>query len=327
MRVYLKRPTKGRKRGKSLYLWIVAAGVLLSVSLLYAGVNPPKGRGFESPTKAVSELLKAVRELDVQKTLEILGPDARDIIFSGDKVQARAGVKKFLEKFDEKHKIEYVGPRKDKAVLYLGKEEWPYPIPLVRVGEKWYFDTAAGREEIINRRIGANELMAIKVLEAYVEAQLEYASKDRDGDGILEFAQKIVSDKGKKNGLYWPTKPGEEMSPFGPLIAKAAAEGYRKGSGKPQPYHGYYFKILTRQGKHAPGGAYDYVVDGNMILGFGMIAYPAKYGVSGIMTFAVNQNGVIYEIDLGPQTADIVNHKVAFDPTKKWRKVKERYLK
>jgi len=162
------------------------------------------------------------------------------------------------------------------------------------------------------------------VLLAYVNAQLEYASRDRDGDGILEYAQKIRSDPGKKNGLYWPVKPGEEPSPFGPMIAQAAAEGYQ-ASDQPQPYHGYYFKIITRQGKNAPGGAYDYIVNGNMILGFGMIAWPARYGVSGIMTFAVNQEGVIYQCDLGEKTSEIIQKMVKYNPDEHvWRKVSQR---
>jgi len=294
-----------------------------------AGANTstlqPKGQGFKSPQKAVSALIAAVQKLDVEQTLKILGPDAKDIIFSGDKVQLKKGVVKFLRKYGEKHKIEFLKP--GKAVLYLGKEEWPYPVPIINIKNKWYFDTHAGREEIINRRIGANELMAIKVLEAYVEAQLKYAAKDRDGDGILEFAQKIKSDKGKKNGLYWPAKPGKEMSPFGPLVARAAAEGYKKSSGKMVPFHGYYFKILTRQGKNAPGGAYSYIVKNNMVLGFGMIACPAKYGVSGIMTFIVNHKGIIYEADLGKKTDDIFRKKFKYDPDKvSWRKVRKKDL-
>ena len=307
--------------------WLALVFLFLTMAPQAIGADSPpfKGQAFKSPEVAVSALIAAVRQLDAKKVLHVLGPDAKDIIFSGDKVQARKGVRKFLKKYDEKHKIEIVKP--NKAVLFLGKEKWPYPIPIVRWKGKWFFDAKVGREEIVNRRIGANELMAIKVLEAYVEAQLEYASKDRDGDSILEFAQKINSDKGKKNGLYWPAKPGEKPSPFGPLVACAAVEGYRKTSRKPSPYHGYYFKILTRQGKHAPGGAYEYVVNGNMVLGFGMIAYPAKYSVSGIMTFAVNQKGVIYEIDLGPKTAQIVNHEIAFDPAKNWHKVSKAFQK
>ena len=157
---------------------------------------------------------------------------------------------------------------------------------------------------------------------AYVEAQLEYASEDRDGDGVLEYAQKIKSDPGKKNGLYWPVKEGEKASPFGPFIAKAASEGYHGDTDEPQPYNGYYYKVVTRQGKNAPGGAYDYIVNGNMILGFGLLAYPAKYGVSGIMSFAVNQEGVVYESDLGDKTADIVNKVVKYNPEDHlWRKV------
>ncbi len=322
----IKKMQAKHPSGRYFLMILILGMITMTASVgLASDTSHFKGEAFNSPKAAVTALISAVRELNVQKVLKILGPDARDIIFSGDKVQAGAGVQKFLKKYKERHKIELTSPTR--AILYLGHEEWPYPIPIVKVGNKWYFDTKAGREEIINRRIGSNELMAIKVLEAYVEAQLEYASKDRDGDGILEFAQKIKSDPGKRNGLYWPVKPGEKPSPFGPLIAKAAAEGYRKTSEKPIPYHGYYFKILTRQGKHAPGGTYDYVVHGNMVLGFGMIAYPAKYGVSGIMTFAVNQKGIIYEIDLGPKTADIVNHKAAFDPTKKWHRVSKKYLK
>ncbi len=322
---------KNETRGTRGYAFLtMILGVFIFAAIAGNGAATPqpsfKGKAFESPEAAVTALISAVRKLDAKQVLKILGPDAKDIIFPGDKVQAKKSVQKFLDKYDEKHKIEI--DKSGKAILFLGKEEWPYPIPIVKADGKWYFDTKKGREEIVNRRIGANELMAIKVLEAYVQAQLEYASKDRDGDGILEFAQKIRSDKGKKNGLYWPAKPGEEQSPFGPLVAAAAAEGYQKTSEKPVPYHGYYFKILKRQGKNAPGGAYDYIVNGNMVLGFGMIAYPAKYGVSGIMTFAVNQKGIIYEADLGPKTADIISKKTAYDPDKvTWHKVSKKYLK
>ncbi len=324
---FKKRETRGTSFGFVLITFALGVFILATtVSSVAATTRHPfKGAAFETPQAAVTALISAVRKLDADLALKILGPDAKDIIFPGDKVQARKSVRKFLEKYDEKHKIEL--NKSNKAILYLGKEEWPYPIPIVKVDNKWYFDTKTGREEIVNRRIGANELMAIKVLEAYVEAQLEYASKDRDGDGILEFAQKIKSDKGKKNGLYWPAKPGEKQSPFGPLVAKAAAEGYRNTSEKPEPFHGYFFKILTRQGKNAPGGDYGYIVNGNMVLGFAMIAYPAKYGVSGIMTFLVNQKGIIYEADLGPKTVEIASHMDAFDPGKKWHKVSKKYLK
>ena len=231
-----KRETRGTSLGLILMTFTLGIFILATtVGGVAATTHPPfKGEAFESPQAAVAALISAVRKLDAGQVLKVLGPDAKDIIFSGDKVQARKSVRKFIEKYDEKHKIELDEP--NKAILYLGKEEWPYPIPIVKVGNKWYFDTKTGREEIVNRRIGANELMAIKVLEAYVEAQLEYASEDWDRDGILEFAQKIKSDKGKKNGLYWPTKPGEKQSPLGPLVAKAAAEGYRKTTEKPGRY-------------------------------------------------------------------------------------------
>ena len=324
--------SKIKSRRGELCSILMGALFVLSIQLLPGNARAntatfqPKGQGFESPQKAVSALIAAVQKLDVKQTLKILGPDAKDIIFSGDEVQSKKSVAKFLRKYNEKHKIEFLKP--GKAILYLGKEEWPYPVPIINVKNKWYFDTHAGREEIVNRRIGANELMAIKVLEAYVEAQLEYAGKDRDGDGILEFAQKIKSDKGKKNGLYWPAKPGEKMSPFGPLVARAAAEGYKNSSEKMVPFHGYYFKILTRQGKNAPGGAYNYIVKNNMVLGFGMIACPAKYGVSGIMTFIVNHKGIIYEADLGKKTDDIIRKKFKYDPAKvTWHKVSRNYLK
>ncbi|MFI5324152.1 MAG: DUF2950 domain-containing protein, partial [Thermodesulfobacteriota bacterium] len=196
---------------------------------------------------------------------------------------------------------------------------------IVKKGERWIFDTEAGREEILNRRIGRNELNVIEVLHAYVDAQREYASKDRNGDGSLEFAQKLVSTNGKHDGLYWETKEGEEMSPFGPLAAQAAKEGYNV---KPQsddysPYHGYFYKILKGQGKSAHGGRYDYVVNGKMILGFALVAYPSKYGSSGIMTFIVNQEGVVYEKDLGKNTADIAQSMKWYDPDGSWKKFKE----
>jgi hypothetical protein len=205
----------------------------------------------------------------------------------------------------------------------VGKDDWPLPIPIRKKGSAWFFDTKAGKEEMLNRRIGRNELNTIDVLEAYVVAQREYAGKDRDGDGVYPYAQKFWSTPGKKDGLYWEAKEGEEASPFGPLSARAAQEGYkRKGKPeKPSPYYGYYFKILKAQGKNAPGGAYDYVVKGNMIFGFGLVAYPAKYGSSGIMTFIVNQEGVVYQKDLGKGTAKAAGSIKRYDPDPTWKKV------
>jgi hypothetical protein len=210
-----------------------------------------------------------------------------------------------------------------KVVLYVGNRDWPFPIPIVKDGENWFFNTKAGKQEVLNRRIGRNELNTIQVSLAYVDAQREYALKSRDRGGLLEYAHKFVSEKEKKDGLCWEVKEGEEESPLGPLAAKAAWEGYtRKKSGdKPSPYHGYYYKILKAQGEKAPGGAYDYVVKGKMIGGFALVAYPAEYGNSGVMTFVVNHEGVVYQKDLGKETEKIVSALKKYDPDKTWKKV------
>ena len=234
-------------------------------------------------------------------------------------MEDRAVRERFLKAYEAKNALIPDGDAK--AVLQIGTEEWPFPIPIVKKGEKWFFDTKKGKEELINRRIGRNELDTIQTCLAYVDAQREYAGKDRDGDGLFEYAQKFVSTPGKKDGLYWEAKPGEEESPFGDLFARATREGYKKTSNKPIPYHGYFFKILKAQGKNAPGGAYDYLVNGRMIGGFAMVAYPAQYGVSGVMTFVVNHDGIVYEKNLGKNTAKIAQAMKLFDPDKTWRKV------
>ena len=209
-----------------------------------------------------------------------------------------------------------------KMTLVVGEEEWPFPIPIVKKGESWLFDTKAGKEELLNRRIGRNELNTIQTCLAYVDAQREYAMKDRDGDGLLAYAQKFWSTKGKKDGLYWEAKEGEEQSPLGLGAARAVREGYtpRKPGDKPSPFHGYFYRILKAQGKNAPGGAYDYVVKGKMIGGFALVAYPAEYGASGVMTFIVNHDGVVYEKDLGAETAKIASAMTKFDPDQTWKK-------
>jgi Protein of unknown function (DUF2950) len=203
-------------------------------------------------------------------------------------------------------------------VLIMGREDWPFPIPLVRKDGTWRFDTAAGREEILYRRIGRNELDAIETCLAYVDAQQEYAERGVAGNGV--YAQRIVSRPGKKDGLYWPAQSGTDESPLGELAASAAAEGYRAGQQR-APYHGYYYKVLTRQGPNAPGGALDYVVRGNMIGGFALVAYPAEYRNSGVMTFLVSHQGNVYEKDLGPDTARIAAGMTAFNPDNSWRRV------
>jgi hypothetical protein len=307
---------------KLVLMVLVMVPFLMAGPVLAKSSVKPQGEGFSSPEAAVKALVEAARKADSQAILKVLGDNALDLVFSGDTVEGKTEAENFVKHYQEKHLLRKLS--ESEYELLIGADGWPFPIPVIKVGDKWYFDVEAGREELLNRRIGRNELTAIQVLLAYVNAQLEYASRDRDGDGILEYAQKIRSDPGKKNGLYWPVKPGEEPSPFGPMIAQAAAEGYQ-ASDQPQPYHGYYFKIITRQGKNAPGGAYDYIVNGNMILGFGMIAWPARYGVSGIMTFAVNQEGVIYQCDLGEKTSEIIQKMVKYNPDEHvWRKVSQR---
>ena len=276
-------------------------------------------KSFTSPNEAVNALINAVKQNDTQKLLAITGPEGEEIVSSGDEVADKAERTRFLEAFEAMHKLEQETP--EKAILIIGKEKWPFPIPMVKAGERWHFDVAAGKEELLNRRIGRNELNVIKVMNAYVDAQREYAIIDRDGDDVREFAQKLPSDEGKKDGLYWPAKEGEEMSPMGPFIAKAREEGYRKKDEGPPPYHGYYYKILKAQGASPPGGAYDYVVNGNMILGFGLLAHPAEYGASGIMTCIINQQGIVYEKDLGEETATIAEAMETYDPDETWKKV------
>jgi hypothetical protein len=208
-------------------------------------------------------------------------------------------------------------------VLVIGDKDWPFPIPLVKKGDQWFFDTKAGKEEILNRRIGENELSTVQTLLAIVDAQREYAMKDPDNDGIREYAGKFGSDSGKKNGLYWETKQGEEPSPLGELVADARAEGYTRTGPKagPVPFHGYYFRMLKKQGKHASGGAFDYIVKNKMIGGFAVVAYPAAYGSSGVMTFIVNHEGVVYQKDLSKDTAKTATAMTSFDPDKTWKKV------
>lgn len=283
----------------------------------------PNQKTFASPQQAVQALAEAAKNNDISKLTSIFGPQGEDLISSGDPVADRRGRERFAKAYADKNRIE----QKDNntAVLHVGNRDYPFPVPLRRQDKVWYFDTPAGKDEILNRRIGKNELRTIKVLHAYTEAQLEYAStRGRNGDCIGEFAQKLISSPGKKDGLYWPTDEGKEESPFGPLIARATAEGYAGNldAEAPEPFHGYLFKILTAQGPHAKGGAFNYVVNGHMILGYGMVAYPAKYGASGIMTFIINQEGVIYEKDLGDKTPEAAN-MTTFAPDDTWMEYKE----
>lgn len=277
-------------------------------------------QAFKTPDEAASALVGAVKAGDQKAIVAVLGPDGVDIASSGDEVADAATRQKFLSAYDVKHQIAMDGD--SKATLVIGQEDFPLPIPLLRKDGMWRFDTAAGRQEILARRIGKNELDAIQTSLAYVDAQNEYSEKDRTGAGVKTYAQRVISQPGKKDGLYWPASQGEDASPLGELVAQATAQGYRTGGGR-TPFHGYYFKILTKQGAAAPGGELDYVVRGKMIGGFALIAYPAEYRNSGVMTFIVNHAGVVYQKDLGPRTAKLAEGMTSFNPDQTWQKVSD----
>jgi len=301
----------------------VAVGVLAAADGVVAQQKSaaPTARRFATPEEATEALVGAVRSESVKAMLDILGPDARPLVSTADQAKDRAKREGFLKDFDEAHRLEMKGD--DKAILFVGKDDWPMPIPIVRSKGKWYFDTRAGKDEILNRRIGENELSVIQTCLAYVDAQREYYRQPHDRSGVLEYAQKIKSTPGLRDGLYWDSAPNTPESPLGPLAARASTQGYRRrGAGAgPSPYHGYYFRILTSQGPDAPGGAYDYIANGHMIGGFALVAFPAEYGVTGVMSFIVNQDGVVYQKNLGPKTATLGRDMKTFNPDSTWTKV------
>jgi hypothetical protein len=292
--------------------------VMIGALLCGAASVAAAQQAFKTPDEAASALVQAAKAGDMKALVTVLGPDGEDIVSSGDEVADKATREKFVAAYDAKHKIDLDGD--NKATMVIGQEDFPLPIPIVRKDGMWRFDTAAGRDEILFRRIGKNELDAIQSALAYVDAQNEYAEKDRTGAGVNTYAQRIISQPGKKDGLYWPTSQGEEDSPLGELIAEATKQGYRAGGGR-TPYHGYYFKILTRQGPAAAGGELDYVVDGKMIGGFALVAYPAEYRNSGVMTFIVNHAGTVFQKDLGPNTTRLAERMTSFNPDKTWQPV------
>ena len=269
---------------------------------------------FASPAEAAAALADAAGSNSAAKLLAVLGPEGRQLVFSGDKVADQRGRQQFAKAYGEANHIVQQSP--ESATLQIGTEDWPFPIPLVHGADGWRFDTVAGAREIIDRRIGRNELAAIEVCRAYVDAQRDYASHGLAGSGILEYAQHLMSGKGKHDGLYWPVAEGAPESPMGPLFAQARAAGY-SGTGAQnshEPYHGYYYRILTRQGTSAAGGAYDYLANGHMIGGFALVAFPARYADSGVMTFIVNQDGEVYQKDLGRNTAAIARRMARANP-------------
>jgi hypothetical protein len=293
------------------------AASLLAYNLSY-GAAAAQQKSFSSADEAVKAAIAAAKKGDEKELVTIFGPGSQEILNSGDPVADKQRRADFLKAYDEKNRLVTEG---ENTILVVGKTDWPLPIPLVKKGDRWVFDAAKGKEEVLNRRIGQNELNTIQVALAYVDAQREYAMKDRDGDGLLEYAQSVRSDTGKKNGLYWPAKSGEEQSPLGEMAARAIKAGY-KAADKPIPFHGYYFRILTAQGKDAPGGAYSYLVKGSMIGGFALVAYPAEYGNSGVMTFIVNHDGKVFQKDLGKTTASVAAAMKEYNPDKTWTEAK-----
>src|ERR1035441_9783495 len=272
-----------------------------------------------SDLAAVDALRAAVEATDTNALHAIFGPAGHALV-SVDVVEAAEEHELFMSRVKEK--IDLVAASDSKQELQLGADGWPFPIPLVKQDGQWLFDVEAGREEILNRRVGANELGAIQVCRAYVQAQREYASEDRNADEVLEYAQHLRSTPGAHDGLYWSARTGDELSPLGPLVAQAHGEGYRKQTkiltDEQSPYHGYYFKILTQQGKHAPGGKYSYIINGHMIAGFALVAWPAEWGNSGVMTFVVNQRGKVYQKNLGPKTVSIAAAMTTYNPDTTW---------
>jgi len=274
---------------------------------------------FATPDEAVDALLAALKADDDAALVAIFGDTHKTLIVTPDRAANSANRARITAAMQTYSLLDEQS--KDRRVLLIGDQAWPLPIPLVRVGERWRFATEEGEDEIVNRRIGANERSAIKVLRAYLDAQKDYAERDRNGDGVLQYAQRLGSTPGKHDGLYWPADAakGEEASPFGPLVAESAA--YLKGHQSGDPYRGYHFRILTRQGKSAPGGAYSYVINGRMIAGFAMVAYPAQYGESGVMTLIVSHNGKVFEKDLGKNSAETGAKMTTFDPGAGWKEV------
>ena len=302
---------------------------LVTVAVVFAWSIPAAGasqqRLFSSPEDAMKTLVDAVKAKDEAAIDQLFGPSGKDLQ-SGDKVQDAAEFDELAGHLAEKTSLEQESD--SKVLLHIGNENWPFPIPIVKKDGQWFFDTEAGKEEILNRRIGENELTAILVCRIYVKAQREYTLKDWDGDGIFAYAQKLRSDRGKRNGLFWRAAPGQAVSPLGELVARAWHEGYKKEKSafkeEPRaPFHGYYFKILTKQGKNAPGGKYNYIINGNMVGGFALVAFPSNWGKSGVMTFIVNQQGKVYQKNLGSNTEKVARQMSSYNPDKSWTAVED----
>jgi hypothetical protein len=313
-----KRSCRAGLRLTSLALAAAAIGILFSPAATRA--QQANEKTFASPGDAALALYTAAKSNDNQALAAIFGSNTNDIIHTGDDVADKKMGQEFIARYDQMHRV--VLEPDETVTLYVGAENWPLPIPLVKTSSgTWYFDTTTGKVEILQRRIGTNENDAIEVLYGLVEAQQDYVQESRDSESTKHYAQKFLSDEGKHNGLYWKTSDTEPPSPIGPLLVQAASEGYTGKQGQNTPFHGYYYRILTKQGAAAKGGALDYVVGGKMTRGFAFVAYPAEYRNSGVMTFIVNKSGVIYEKDLGPQTSDLGAAMQEYNPDDTWSRV------
>jgi len=304
----------------SLTVWLVYSLWLLpACSTSAQELQSPKystgQRTFSSAKRAAGALFEAAKANDQAMLQVILGPEAKDLISSGDRVADENNRLSFVKKYSQRHALS--AKSKDTEELQIGNDSWPFPIPIRKDDGRWRFDSAAGREEILARRIGRNELDTIRSCRAFVEAQREYAQKSWDGESPGVYAAKLVSDPGKKNGLYWEVREGEPPSPLGPMMADANAEGYGQSGGK-RPFHGYFYRLLTAQGANAPGGAKNYLEDGKMKHGFALVAFPAEYRVSGIMTFIVSHEGQVYQRDLGEKTIQAAYQLREYNPDKSW---------
>jgi hypothetical protein len=312
------------KRTQLINRLIVIAAMAFTGSFGFAEtpVEDSQQKTFAAGEEAVDAFITALKADNNSELLAIFGDDANELIFSGDPVLDRFRRKIFVEAYEEQHRLDTDA---NSLILVIGQNDWPFPIPLIKQQQRWIFDVATGKEEILRRRVGRNELHTIQTLLAAVDAQREYATKDRDGDGLLEYAQKFRSDPNSQNGLYWETGEGEEVSPLGVLVARAKRGGYQEKDPNeaPQPYLGYYYRMLTGQGENAAGGGFDYLVKDNMIGGFAVIAYPAEYANSGVMTFIVNHDGVVYQKNLGENTEEEAAKIMLFDPDKTWTKAEQ----
>jgi len=308
---------------RGIALRIGASSIILTIALGAAAFQSPTAaaeqpKTFSSPDDAAHAMADALRKDDRPQLLAIFGNESQGLLSSGDPVADKNSVQNFLKDYDRMHRFSH-GPN-DELFLVVGAENWPLPIPLKKNSSGWYFDASEGAKELVYRRIGQNERSAIRTLDAIVAGQHEYYGQSHDQGVAQEYAERIMSTGGKQNGLYWKTSASEPQSPIGPLVAQASLEGYRAGAeGKPIPVRGYYFRILTKQGKDAPGGAKDYVADDKMTGGFAVLAYPASYRSSGVMTFLANADGGVLQKDLGPQTGELASAIDSYNPDASWQ--------